>query len=153
MMGKKSEVAQQILKEQPKALITHCHGHSLSLSIKDANKQYRIIRKTIGTAGEIFLLIKFSSKREQILGAINENIEVSSDGDNEFSEKVTALSKLLVTRWTVRANASNNVNSLYSYLRTYFCIFSVIFFSIFLNFSCRVWQQFFFVCSIYSNIY
>ena len=149
MMGKKSEVAQQILKEQPKVLITHCHGHSLSLSIKDANKQYRIIRKTIGTAGEIFLLIKFSSKREQILGAINENIEVSSDGDNEFSEKVTALSKLLVTRWTVRANASNNVNSLYSYLRTYFCIFSVIFFSIFLNFSCRVWQQFFFVCSIY----
>ena len=27
MMGKKIGVAQQILKEQPKALITHCHDH------------------------------------------------------------------------------------------------------------------------------
>ena len=46
MMGKKSGVARQILKEQPKALITHCHGHSLSLSIKDANKQCRILSET-----------------------------------------------------------------------------------------------------------
>ena len=38
MMGKKSEAAQQILKGQPKELITHCHDQSLSLSTKDANK-------------------------------------------------------------------------------------------------------------------
>ena len=43
MMGKNSGVAQQILKEQPKALSTHCHGHWLSLSIKYANKQWRIL--------------------------------------------------------------------------------------------------------------
>jgi len=110
MMGKKSGVARQILKEQPKALITHCHGHSLSLSIKDANKQCRILSETMGTAGEIIVLIKFSPKRERILGAINENIEVSSDGDNDVFEKVTTLSKLSVTRWTVRANAFNKVN-------------------------------------------
>ena len=29
MMGKKSGVATQIQKDQPKAIITHCHGHSL----------------------------------------------------------------------------------------------------------------------------
>ena len=112
MMGKKSGVAQQILKELPKALITHCRGHSLSLSIKDANKQCRILSET---AGEIIVLIKFSQKRERMLGAINEKIEVSSDGDNDLFEKVTALSKLSVTRWTIRANAFNKVNSLYSY--------------------------------------
>ena len=50
---------------------------------------------------------------------------------NDVFEKVTALSKLSVTRWTVPANAFNKVNSLYSYLRTYFCIFSVIYFSIY----------------------
>lgn len=49
----------------------------------------------MGTAGEIIVLIKFSPKRERILGAINENIEVSS-GDNDVFEKVTTLSKLSV---------------------------------------------------------
>ena len=37
LMGKKSGVAQQILKQLPKALITHCHGYLPSFSIKDAN--------------------------------------------------------------------------------------------------------------------
>ena len=35
MLGSKSGVAQQILALQPKALATHCHGHSLNLSVKD----------------------------------------------------------------------------------------------------------------------
>ena len=81
LMGKKSGVAQQILKQLPKALITHCHGYLPSFSIKDANKQCQIQSKTMKTAGEIIVLIKFSPKRKWILGAINENIEVSSDGD------------------------------------------------------------------------
>ena len=37
------------------------------------------------------------SKRERMLEAINENMEVLSDGDNDVFEKVTALSKLSVT--------------------------------------------------------
>ena len=128
--------------------MTHFHGHSHSLSIKDAKKQCRILSKTIGTTGKIIVLIKFSPNRERMLGAINGNIEVLSDRDNDVFEKVAALSKLSVTRWTVPAKAFNKVNSLYSYLRTYFCVFSVIFFSIFFNFSFRAWQQLFFVCSI-----
>ena len=76
MMGKKSGVALQVLKEQSKALTTHYHDHSLSLSIKDANKEFRIFSETMGTAGEIIVLIKFSPKCEQILGVINENIEL-----------------------------------------------------------------------------
>ena len=35
MVGKKSGVATQISKIQPKALPTHCYGHSLSLAVKD----------------------------------------------------------------------------------------------------------------------
>ena len=75
MMGKKSGLALQILKEPPKALITHCHGHWLSLYIKDTNKQCRIPSKTMGTTGEIIVLIT------PMLGAINENIKLSSDGN------------------------------------------------------------------------
>ena len=36
MFGKKTGVATRILQLQPKAHPTHCHGHSLSLGIKDA---------------------------------------------------------------------------------------------------------------------
>ena len=75
MVGKKSGVVLQILKEQPKALITHCHDHWLSLYIKDTNKQCRILSKTMGTTGEIIVLIT------PMLGVINENIKLSSDGN------------------------------------------------------------------------
>ena len=102
MIRKNSGVAQQILKEQPKALSTHCHGHSLSLSIKNANKQCRILNDVMGTVGEITVLINFSPKREKMLGAINENIASSSDGNDDYFEQATSLSKLSVTRWTVR---------------------------------------------------
>ena len=34
VMGKKSGVAITLLVEQPKALVTHCQGHSLSLAVK-----------------------------------------------------------------------------------------------------------------------
>lgn len=33
MLGKRSGVATQILAEQPKAIVTHCQGHSLSLAV------------------------------------------------------------------------------------------------------------------------
>lgn len=38
MLGKRSGVAKRIQDIQPKAKPTHCHGHSLSLSVKDATK-------------------------------------------------------------------------------------------------------------------
>ena len=39
MVGKKSGVAMQIKELQPKAHYTHCHGHSISLSVKEVTKQ------------------------------------------------------------------------------------------------------------------
>ena len=97
MKGKNSGVAQQILKEQPKALSAHYHSHSLSLSIKDANKHCRILNDIMGTVGEITVLIKLSPKREKMLGAINENIAFSSDGEDDGFEQAPSLSKLSVT--------------------------------------------------------
>ena len=72
MMGKRSGVAQQILKDQLKTLVTHC------LAIKDANKLCSILNEVMESVGEIIVLIKLSPKRERILGIINENIELSS---------------------------------------------------------------------------
>ena len=48
MLGHKSGVAKQIKAMQPKALETHCHGHTLSLSVKDMSKQCKLL-DVIGT--------------------------------------------------------------------------------------------------------
>ena len=50
MLGKSSGVATQIFGEQPKAHYTHCHAHSLSLSVKDVTKNTKILQDTMGTA-------------------------------------------------------------------------------------------------------
>ena len=47
MLGKRSGVAKRIQDEQPKAHVTHCHCHSLSLGVKDttiATLNYWLIR-------------------------------------------------------------------------------------------------------------
>ena len=65
MVGKKSGAATQISKIQPKALLTHCYGHSLSLAVKDLTSNCKILGDTMGTVGEITVLIKYSPKREK----------------------------------------------------------------------------------------
>ena len=71
MLGRNSGVAALIKQIQQKALATHCHGHSLNLSVKDLTSQTHILNNTIGTVGEMCILVKFSSKREMILGNYN----------------------------------------------------------------------------------
>jgi len=63
------------LNLQPKAYATHCHGYSLSLSVKETTKNCKLLSDTMDTAKEIVSLIKFSPKRENLLGDIKENIE------------------------------------------------------------------------------
>ena len=75
MLGKKSGVATQILTLQPTAFVTHCHGHSLSLAVKFLTSSCKIIDDTMGIVGEICILIKYSPKREKMLGSLAENIE------------------------------------------------------------------------------
>ena len=106
MMGKKSGVATRILAEQSKAIVTHCLGHSLSLAVKDLTAFCKILGDTMGTVGEICVLVKYSPKGEKMLGRIRENIEGEFFDDNN---KYSALDKLCVTRWTVRASCFQKV--------------------------------------------
>ena len=99
MLGKSSGVTTHISAEQPKAHYTHCHAHSLLLSVKNVTKNTKILRDTMGTAEEITILIKYSPKRENILGSIKEQIECENDSDCHANNLV----KLSETRWTVRA--------------------------------------------------
>jgi len=70
MMGHKTAAAKRIQDLQPKAYPTHCHGHSLSLSAKDTTKNCKLLSDTMDTAKEIVSLIRFSPKRENLLGEI-----------------------------------------------------------------------------------
>ena len=47
MMGNKSGVAIILLAEQPKALVTYCQDHSLSLTVKDLTASCKILRETL----------------------------------------------------------------------------------------------------------
>ena len=64
----KPGVVKRIQDLQPKAYPTHCHGHPLSLSVKDTTKNCKLLSDTMDTATEIVSLIKFSPKRENLLG-------------------------------------------------------------------------------------
>ena len=99
MFGKLSGLATQIFTEQPKAHYTHCHSQSLSLLVKDVTKNTKILRDTMGTAEEITILIKYSPKRESILGSIKEQTESENDSDFHANN----LLKLSETRWAVCA--------------------------------------------------
>ena len=53
----------------------------------------------MGVAEEIVVLIKYSPKRENILGCIKEQVEFESEPE----EKAKDITKLSQTRWTVYA--------------------------------------------------
>ena len=95
MMGEKSGVATQIKKDQPKAIDRHCHGHSLSLTVKNLISLCEVLFNTVSTVGEICVLVKYSPKREKILGSLDENIEGEmSETEETEKEKPLSLSKL-----------------------------------------------------------
>ena len=120
MFGKTSGVAVELQKLQPKANYTHCHAHSLSLSVKDVTKKVKILGDTMGTAREIIVLIKYSPKRENLLGKIKEQIECNE----EVEIKANSISKLSETRWTVRAECFKRILDNYKKLITLrkFCL-------------------------------
>jgi len=51
----------------------------------------------MGTMAEITTLVKYSPKREQLLGNIQANIELENE-DDQFDEQFESLSKLCTTR-------------------------------------------------------
>ena len=72
MLGKGSGVAKQIFETQPKGFGTHCHCHSLTLSLKEMTKESKILSNAMETRAEITILIKYFPKREQMLEQIKE---------------------------------------------------------------------------------
>ena len=111
MLGNRSGVAKHIQECQPKAHPTHCHGHSLSLGVKDATKNCKILSDTMSNTNEVVKLVKFSPKRENLLGEVKSNLK-------EEDATAAGLTKFSATRWTVRATCFQRVLNNYNALLT-----------------------------------
>ena len=83
MLGKDSGVAKQICDIQPRAHPTHCHTHSLNLSVKDMTTNSKLMEDALDIACEIVILIKYSPEQEGILGDIKDNLEME---DHEYEQ-------------------------------------------------------------------
>lgn len=114
MNGHKSEVAEQIKKDQPKALETHFRGHALSFSVKDMTKKSELLNDVIDTVGEVTVLAKCSPNRKQLLESFQSYLQC--DGNDEGFEQNTSHFKLCVTRWIVKATTYMKVLTNYESL-------------------------------------
>ena len=103
MLGLKSGVERKLCDIQPKARATHCHAHSLSLCVKDATHRCKVLSDAMDIGSEIVVLVKYSPKRENLLGDIKDNIE------QDFDKASGGLTKLSATRWTVRASCFQRI--------------------------------------------
>ncbi len=107
MSGIRTGVATQISKEEPRAVYTHCYGHSLNLACSDTIKQCKVIKDCLDVTYEITKLIKKSPKRDAILTKIKEQISDTSPG----------VRTLCPTRWTIKAKSLKSILSNYQTLQ------------------------------------
>lgn len=98
MKGHRSGVSTQISQIEPRAVYTHCYGHSLNLAASDALKGSKLMKDALETVHEISKLIKYSPRREGIFQKLKEDLP-SNPG----------IRVLCPTRWTVRAKSIASV--------------------------------------------
>ena len=99
MAGVKTGVSTQIKSEEPRAISTHCYGHSLQLAVGDTIKVIKNLADMFDTTVEISKLLEFSPKRDAMFDRIKEAI----------SPETTGFRVLCPTRWTVRAACLQSV--------------------------------------------
>ena len=75
MSGTKTGVAKRITNEEPRAIYTHCYGHSLSLAVCDTVKGSELMKDALDTTHEITKLIKSSPQRDAIFHKHKAEIE------------------------------------------------------------------------------
>lgn len=67
------------LEEEPRAVYTHCYGHSVNLATCDAVKQSKPIKDALETTYKITKLIKHSPRRKGIFREIRSTSDATGD--------------------------------------------------------------------------
>ena len=99
MSGTKSGVATRLYAAEPRAIFTHCYGHSLNLACGDTIKRWKLMQDALDTTHEITKLIKKSPARDAIFKRLKEEMGSDSPG----------IRVLCPNRWTVRAEALKSI--------------------------------------------
>lgn len=108
MAGLKSDVAKQIQDIEPRAVYTHCYGHSLNLACADTIKTCKVLKDALDTTHEITKLIKKSRRRNTIFDRLRGEMVSDAPGHG--------IRVLCPTRWTVRAEALQSILENYEVL-------------------------------------
>ena len=64
MSGSRGGVAAVLQREEPRAVYTHCYGHTLNLACSDAVKNCKIMKDALDTSYELIKLFKKSPRRD-----------------------------------------------------------------------------------------
>lgn len=107
---------EQYARQKVRTLLTHCFGYSLDLAVKDVTSNCEVLGDGVGTVKEITVLVKFSPKREKMLGSLIENVEGVEENET-VRNKGEILGRLCVTRWTVRARCFQKIITHYGSIR------------------------------------
>ena len=83
MAGIRNGAATQILKDEPRAVYTHCYGHALNLVACDTVRNNKILRDALDTTNEISKLLKFSPRRDTLFEKIKSEIYLLNYLDSE----------------------------------------------------------------------
>lgn len=88
MTGARSGVATRMLAEEPRAVFTHCYGHSLNLACSDTIKKSKLMKSALDTTHEITKPIKKLPARDAIFRSLK----------NEFGSDCPGIRVLCPTR-------------------------------------------------------
>ena len=91
MSGAKSGVVTRLNAAEPRAVFTHCYGHSLNLACRDTIKKCKLMQDALDTKHEVIKLVKKSPARDAIFKQLKEEMASNSPG----------IHVLCPTRWTV----------------------------------------------------
>ena len=106
MSGSRGGVVKMIQDEEPRAIYTHCYGHSLNLACCDMVKHCKIMKDALDITLEITKLIKKSPMRDAIFERIKKEMSTESPG----------IRVLCPTRWTIKAESLQSILSNYAVL-------------------------------------
>ena len=111
MMGHKTGVAKRIQDLQPKAYPTHCHAHSLSLSVKDTTKNCKLLSDVTidGHSKSNRFLHKVFTTTRKSPRVIKENLQ----GPESEAKGILGLRP---TKWTVCASCFQGILDNYAAL-------------------------------------
>ena len=80
MAGSRNGVATQLLKEEPRALFTHCYDHALNLAASEMVKKNKILCNALDITLKISKLLKFSLRRDAIFHTLKRELAPDTPG-------------------------------------------------------------------------